>query len=124
DAEPIRLRLTLRNGTHRRNVLAGRKSVGSLPVGEEPAVRRRGTHDPPEPRAVTGGEAGPAVAVALLECRRELDVDERVATESLHDRRLETAVGQHTASLILELLERADAPGCDQLLRGSEAVDA
>src|SRR5439155_14507290 len=54
----------------------------------------------------------------------ELDVHERPPSESLHDGGLEAGGREHTALLILELSERADAPGCDQLLGGSEAVDA
>ena len=54
-----------------------------LAVDERPRVRRRRPDRPPELRNVARREAGAAVAVALLERRGELQLDERLAPELL-----------------------------------------
>ena len=87
-------------------------------------MRRRRPHRPPEPRDVPRREPRAAVAVALLERRRELELHERPPPEPLHDRRLEAGVGEHAARPVLELRERPQAVRRDELLRRSEAVDA
>ena len=87
-------------------------------------MRGRGRDRPPEARDVPRGKPRAAVAVALLERRSKADVHERLAAEALDQRRLEAAVRQDADGLVLELRERAHAVRRQELLLGSEAVDA
>ena len=66
----------------------------------------------------------PPWRVSFLERGSELDVDQLLATKPLHDRRLETVIGEDSTRLVLELGERAKAARRHELLRPGEAVDA
>src|SRR5205085_11832263 len=94
-----------------------------LAVREHPGVGRRRLHHAAIARDVPRRQPRPAVAVALLERGRELDLDQRLAPEAPDLRRLEAAVGQDLRPRALELQEHADAPGSEELLRRREAVN-
>ncbi len=87
-------------------------------------MRRRREDGPTEARDVARRKPCAAVTRALLESGRKFNLDERLATKPLDDRRLEAVVGEHAAPVVLELRERAKAPARHELLRGSETVDA
>src|SRR6266536_4107406 len=87
-------------------------------------MRRRRPNRSPEPRDVAGGQAGAAIPGSLFERGRQLELDERFPAKSLHDGRLESAVGQNTARLVLELCKRAETIRSEELLPRGEAVDA
>src|SRR5215218_6470986 len=94
--------------SHRGNEIADGQGICPVPVGEEPRVGRRRPDRAPVSRDVSCRQAPAAVAVAFLECGRELDFGERFAPETLDERRLEARVGQYTARLVLHLLERTE----------------
>ena len=71
-----------------------------------------------------GRQPPTAVAVALLESRLKLDPNERLATEPLDERGFEAVVREDAAPGVLQLFECPYAPGRNESLVGSEAVDA
>src|SRR5712691_1823932 len=87
-------------------------------------MTRGPANDAPEPRPIAGREARSSIAIPFFERRRQLDPDKWLAPEALDDCRLEAAVREDAAGLILQLLERPNAPGRDELLFRREAVDA
>src|SRR4051812_15964392 len=80
-AEPVALVLSLRRPPGRANELTRAQARRAVAVGEQPAMRRRRVDRAPVPRDVPGRQAHAAVAVALLERGRELDLDQRLAPE-------------------------------------------
>src|SRR3954447_25128498 len=91
-AEPVRLVVPARVGARRRNELTLGELACPLTVGKRPRMGRSRPDRPPEARDVPRREPRPAVAVALLEGGRELELHEWLAAEALDKRRAGTRV--------------------------------
>ena len=85
---------------------------------------RRRPDRPTELRDVARRQPRPAVAVALVERRRQLELHQRLPAKPLHECGLEAVVGQHSHRLVLDLGEGPDALRGHEPLRRREAVDA
>src|SRR4051794_19776072 len=83
DAEAIALAVTRRRCARRGHKLAGRETCRPIAIREHPAMGRSCLDRAPELRDVASRQPHSAPSRPLLERRRQLDLDERLATEAL-----------------------------------------